>query len=99
MDGKYIYTVEVWKKEKEYFEDNNIIYDLIIGQEDIYPYAYPIIRKISKTNYEKLLNKEYLFEVRYDLEDLIAIYDKNKNYIPLVPGAKIPLKKKQKIKK
>ena len=66
--------------------------------KDIYPLAYPIIRTISKLNYEKLLNKEYFIEVRTDLEELILIYDQNNNYIPPVPGDKIPLKNKSKTK-
>ena len=50
MNTKYIYSVEVWQIKKEYLKDNNIVYDLIVGQEDIYPLAYPIIRTISKLN-------------------------------------------------
>ena len=98
MNTKYIYSVEVWQIKKEYLKDNDIVYDLIVGQEDIYPLAYPIIRTISKLNYEKLLNKEYFIEVRTDLEELILIYDQNNNYIPPVPGDKIPLKNKSKTK-
>ena len=98
MNTKYIYSVEVWQIKKEYLKDNNIVYDLIVGQEDIHPLAYPIIRTISKLNYEKLLNKEYFIEVRTDLEELILIYDQNNNYIPLVPGDKVPLKNKSKTK-
>lgn len=101
MNTKYIYSVEVWQIKKEYLKDNNIVYDLIVGQEDIYPLAYPIIRTISKNIYNKLITKEYILEERLDLEELFLIKDQNGNYISSVNGVELPksIKKESKIKK
>lgn len=79
MDNIMIYSTNVWKIEKEY--KNNIIeddtiYDAIVGQYDIYPLAYPIIKPISKNIYNKLIKKEYVLEERLDLEELFLIKDK-----------------------
>ena len=101
MNTKYIYSVEVWQIKKEYLKDNNIVYDLIVGQEDIYPLAYPIIKPISKNIYNKLITKEYILEERLDLEELFLIKDQNGNYISSVNGVELPksIKKESKIKK
>ena len=99
-----IYSTNVWKIEKEY--KNNIIeddtiYDVIVGQYDIYPLAYPIIKPISKNIYNKLIKKEYVLEERLDLEELFLIKDQNGNYISSVNGVELPnsIKKESKIKK
>ena len=104
MDNIMIYSTNVWKIEKEY--KNNIIeddtiYDVIVGQYDIYPLAYPIIKPISKNIYNKLIKKEYVLEERLDLEELFLIKDQNGNYISSVNGVKLPnsIKKEFKIKK
>ena len=49
---------------------------MIIGQYEIYPQAYPIIKPISKNIYNKLITKEYVLEERLDLEELFLIKDK-----------------------
>ena len=104
MDNIMIYSTNVWKIEKEY--KNNIIeddtiYDVIVGQCDIYPLAYPIIKPISKNIYNKLIKKEYVLEERLDLEELFLIKDQNGNYISSVNGVELPnsIKKEFKIKK
>lgn len=104
MDNIMIYSTNVWKIEKEY--KNNIIeddtiYDVIVGQYDIYPLAYPIIKPISKNIYNKLIKKEYVLEERLDLEELFLIKDQNGNYISSVNGVELPnnIKKESKIKK
>ena len=104
MDNIMIYSTNVWKIEKEY--KNNIIeddtiYDVIVGQYDIYPLAYPIIKPISKNIYNKLIKKEYVLEERLDLEELFLIKDQNGNYISSVNGVELPnsIKKEFKIKK
>ena len=104
MDNIMIYSTNVWKIKKEY--KNNIIeddtiYDVIVGQYDIYPLAYPIIKPISKNIYNKLIKKEYVLEERLDLEELFLIKDQNGNYISSVNGVELPnsIKKEFKIKK
>ena len=104
MDNIMIYSINIWRIEKEYKNnllENDIVYDMIIGQYEIYPQAYPIIKPISKNIYDKLINKEYILEERLDLEELFLVKDQNGNYIPSVNGVKLPnsIKKESKIKK
>lgn len=56
MDNIMIYPINIWTIEKEYKNnliEEDIIYDMIIGQYEIYPQAYPIIKPISKNIYNK----------------------------------------------
>lgn len=79
MDNIMIYPINIWTIEKEYKNnliEDDIIYDMIIGQYEIYPQAYPIIKPISKNIYNKLIKKEYVLEERLDLEELFLIKDK-----------------------
>ena len=104
MDNIMIYSINVWKIEKEYKNnliEEDIIYDMIVGQYEIYPEAYPIIKPISKNIYNKLINKEYILEERLELEELFLIKDQNGNYISSVNGVELPnsIKKESKIKK
>ncbi|MFR5904185.1 MAG: hypothetical protein ACLUGB_04755 [Bacilli bacterium] len=104
MDNIMIYPINIWTIEKEYKNnliEEDIIYDMIIGQYDIYPFAYPIIKTISKNIYNKLITKEYVLEERLDLEELFLIKDQNGNYISSVNGVELPksIKKESKIKK
>lgn len=104
MDNIMIYSINVWKIEKEYKNnliEDDIIYDMIVGQYEIYPEAYPIIKPISKDIYDKLINKEYILEERLDLEELFLIKDQTGNYISSVNGVELPnsIKKESKIKK
>lgn len=104
MDNIMIYSTNVWKIEKEYKNnliEDDIIYDVIVGQYDIYPLAYPIIKSISKNIYNKLITKEYILEERLDLEELFLIKDQNGNYISSVNGVELPniINKESKIKK
>lgn len=44
MDNIMIYSINVWIIEKEYKNnliEDDTIYDVIVGQYDIYPLAYP----------------------------------------------------------
>ena len=77
------------------------VQNYLVGQYDIYPLAYPIIKPISKNIYNKLITKEYVLEERLDLEELFLIKDQNGNYISSVNGVELPksIKKKSKIKK
>ena len=78
MDNIMIYPINIWTIEKEYKNnliEEDIIYDMIIGQYEIYPQAYPIIKPISKNIYNKLITKEYVLEERLDLEELFLIKD------------------------
>lgn len=104
MDNIMIYSINIWKIEKEYKNnllEEDIVYDMMIGQYEIYPEAYPIIKSISKNIYDKLINKEYILEERLDLEELFLIKDQNGNYISSVNGVELPniIKKESKIKK
>ena len=104
MDNIMIYPINIWTIEKEYKNnliEDDIIYDMIIGQYEIYPQAYPIIKPISKNIYNKLIKKEYVLEERLDLEELFLIKDQNGNYISSVNGVELPnsIKKEFKIKK
>ena len=104
MDNIMIYSTNVWKIEKEYKNnliEDDIIYDVIVGQYEIYPSAYPVIKSISKNIYNKLITKEYILEERLDLEELFLIKDQNGNYISSVNGVELPniIKKESKIKK
>lgn len=104
MDNIMIYSINIWKIEKEYKNnllEEDIVYDMMIGQYEIYPEAYPIIKPISKNIYDKLINKEYILEERLDLEELFLIKDQNGNYISSVNGVELPniIKKESKIKK
>ena len=104
MDNIMIYSINVWTIKKEYKNnliEDDTIYDVIVGQYDIYPFAYPIIKPISKNIYNKLITKEYVLEERLDLEELFLIKDQNGNYISSVNGVELPksIKKKSKIKK
>ena len=104
MDNIMIYSINVWTIKKEYKNnviEEDIIYDMIIGQYDIYPFVYPIIKTISKNIYNKLITKEYVLEERLDLEELFLIKDQNGNYISSVNGVELPnsIKKEFKIKK
>lgn len=79
MDNIMIYSINVWTIKKEYKNnliEDDTIYDVIVGQYDIYPFAYPIIKPISKNIYNKLITKEYVLEERLDLEELFLIKDK-----------------------
>lgn len=104
MDNIMIYPINIWTIEKGYKNnliEDDIIYDMIIGQYEIYPQAYPIIKPISKNIYNKLIKKEYVLEERLDLEELFLIKDQNGNYISSVNGVELPksIKKESKIKK
>ena len=104
MDNIMIYSINILKIEKEYKNnllEEDIVYDMMIGQYEIYPEAYPIIKPISKNIYDKLINKEYILEERLDLEELFLIKDQNGNYISSVNGVELPniIKKESKIKK
>ena len=93
MDNIMIYSINIWKIEKEYKNnllEEDIVYDMMIGQYEIYPEAYPIIKPISKNIYDKLINKEYILEERLDLEELFLIKDQNGNYISSVNGVDLP---------
>ena len=90
MDNIMIYSINIWKIEKEYKNnllEEDIVYDMMIGQYEIYPEAYPIIKSISKNIYDKLINKEYILEERLDLEELFLIKDQNGNYISLIAAS------------
>ena len=97
MDNIMIYPINIWTIVIE----DDTIYDVIVGQYDIYPFAYPIIKPISKNIYNKLITKEYVLEERLDLEELFLIKDQNGNYISSVNGVELPksIKKESKIKK
>ena len=104
MDNIMIYPINIWTIEKEYKNnliEDDTIYDVIVGQYDIYPFAYPIIKPISKNIYNKLITKEYVLEERLDLEELFLIKDQNGNYIYSVNGVELhnSIKKEFKIKK
>ena len=93
MDNLTIFSVDVWRIENIYMNDmleNDIVYDMSVGQGEIYPYAYPIVKPVSKDIYDKLVTGEYLLEVRLDLEELFLIKDHSGNYIPCVNGTKLP---------
>ena len=104
MDNIMIYPNNIWTIKKEYKNnliEGDTIYDVIVGQYDIYPFAYPIIKPISKNIYNKLITKEYVLEERLNLEELFLIKDQNGNYISSVNGVELPnsIKKESKIKK
>ena len=56
--------------EKEYKNnliEEDIIYDMIIGQYEIYPQAYPIIKPISKNIYNKFEKENFSIIDEYKL--------------------------------
>ena len=93
MEDLTIFSVSVWRIEDVYMNsllENDVIYEMSVGQGVIYPFAYPIIKPISENVYDKLITGEYVLEVRLDLEELFLIKDHNGNYIPCVNGMKLP---------
>ena len=71
-DNIYIYEVPYWKKKKEYVnQDNVVIYDMRVGHMDKFNRCLPIIKSISKYNYEMLMNEKYkLNRTSFSITDL-----------------------------
>ncbi len=78
-DNIYIYEVPYWKKKKEYVnQDNVVIYDMRVGHMDKFNRCLPIIKSISKYNYEMLMNEKYILN-----RTSFSITDLSGNDIPL----------------
>ena len=78
-DNIYIYEVPYWKKKKEYVNpDNVVIYDMRVGHMDKFNRCLPIIKSISKYNYEMLMNEKYILN-----RTSFSITDLSGNDIPL----------------
>ncbi len=68
---------------------NDIVYNIIIGEWDDYPTAGEITMWISKINYEKILSHEYFITINAYAERPIHIFDKDKNEIEPVVGVEM----------
>ena len=78
-DNIYIYEVPYWKKKKEYVnQDNVVIYDMRVGHMDMINRCLPIVKSISKYNYEMLMNEKYILN-----RTSFSITDLSGNDIPL----------------
>lgn len=78
-DNIYIYEVPYWKKKKEYVnQDNVVIYDMRVGHRDKFNRCLPIIKSISKYNYEMLMSEKYILN-----RTSFSITDQSGNDIPL----------------
>lgn len=78
-DNIYIYEVPYWKKKKEYVnQENVVIYDMRVGHMDKFNRCLPIIKSISKYNYEMLMNEKYILN-----RNSFSITDLSGNDIPL----------------
>jgi len=91
----HIWTPEHWYLDfigKSKLKENDIIYKMVIGECDDYPYNYDISIFISKNNYQNILNHKYKIKINPYSQEPIILFDESQNIIPLVNGYQEVLK-------
>lgn len=91
----HIWTPEHWYLDfigKSKLKENDIIYKMVIGECDDYPYNYDISIFISKNNYQNILNHKYKIKINSYSQEPIILFDESQNIIPLVNGYQEVLK-------
>ena len=86
-----VYNVDRWKillKLDNEFDEDDIIYEVIIGSCSDENEYYNLVEYISKENYDNIMNRTYTFKAFPHSNQKVIIFDQNNNIVPLVKGKK-----------